>query len=184
MPEDAVGLAQLSKILVFQKPLGGTAQDVVDLARGSLAQCDGVGIQVLGDDGVATRATTDSRSFDLDVLQDQLDDGPCVESLRDGERHDLEPVTADERWPLFAPSARRSGLIACVALPLAAHGEVIGVLNLYAWPAVGFAGWDRRQCGSFAGRASQVLASAQAYERAQDLIAKLEAQLASIPGTQ
>jgi GAF domain-containing protein len=71
-----------------------------------------------------------------------------------------------------------------VALPLSAHGEVIGVLNLYAWPAVGFAGWDRRQCGTFAGRASQVLASAQAYERAQDLIAKLEAQLASIPGTQ
>jgi GAF domain-containing protein len=184
MPEDAVGLAQLSEILVFQKPLGGTAQDVVDLAVSSLAHCDGVGIQVLGDDGVAARATTDPRSFDLDILQDELDDGPCVESLRDGERHDLEPVTSDERWPRFAPTARRSGLIACVALPLVAHGEVIGVLNLYAWPAVGFAGWDRRHCGTFAGRASQVLASAQAYERTQDLIAKLEARLAAIPGTQ
>ena len=184
MPEAPEGLARLSEILVFEKPFGGTAQDVVDLARGSLAQCDGVGIQVLGDDGVATRATTDSRSFDLDVLQDQLDDGPCVESLRDGERHELEPVTSDERWPSFAPPARRAGLVACCALPLAAHGEIIGVLNLYAWPAVGFAGWDRRQCGMFAGRASQLLASARVYARTQVRIAGLEARLASIPGTQ
>jgi hypothetical protein len=58
------------------------------------------------------------------------------------------------------------------------------VLNLYAWPAVGFAGWDRRQCGMFAGRASQLLASARVYARTQVRIAGLEARLASIPGTQ
>ena len=107
---------------------------------------------------VGARATTDARSFDLDTLQDQLDDGPCVECLRDGERHDLDPVTSDERWPRFGPSSRRVGLIACVALPLVAHDELIGVLNLYAWPAIGFAGWiaargvthrrGKRICGS------------------------------------
>jgi GAF domain-containing protein len=183
MPEDAEGLAQLSEILVFEQPLGGTAQDVVDLARDSLGQCDGVGIQVLDDGGVGAHRTTDARSFDLDALQDELDDGPCVECLRDGERHDLEPVTSDERWPRFAPSARRVGLMACAALPLVAHGENIGVLNLYAWPTVGFAGWDRRQCGMFASRASNLLSSARAYERRQALIAQLEARLAAIPGT-
>jgi GAF domain-containing protein len=183
VPEDVEGLVRLSELLVFEKPLGGTAQDVVDLARDSLDQCDGVGIEVLGEEGVGARATTDSRSFDLDALQDQLDDGPCVESLRDGARHDLEPVTSDERWPSFGPSARRVGLIACAALPLVAHGELIGVLNLYAWPRVGFAGWDRERCDTFAHRASHVLASAQAYARTQVLIANLEAELASIPGT-
>jgi len=184
MPSGEEGLAQLSEILVFQQPLRDTAQDVVDLARTSLGQCDGVGIQVLAGDIVDARATTDARSFDLDTLQDELDDGPCIECLRDGERHDLEPVTSDERWPRFGPSARRVGLIACSALPLVAHDELIGVLNLYAWPAVGFAGWDRRQCGTFAHRASNLLASAQAYARTQVLIAELEGRLAAIPGTQ
>ena len=179
--ENAEGLARLSEILVFEQPLGGTAQDVVDLARNSLGQCDGAGIQVLEEDVVGVRATSDSRSFDLDTLQDELDDGPCVESLRDGERHDLEPVTSDERWPSFAPPARRAGLVACCALPLVAHGELIGVLNLYAWPVVGFAGWDRRQCGTFAYRASNLLSSARVYERRQALIAQLEARLAAIP---
>jgi GAF domain-containing protein len=184
MPDDAVGLAQLAEILVFEKPLGGTAQDVVTLARDSLSPCDGVGIQVLdaGGGSVGVRATTDARSFDLDALQDELDDGPCIECLRDGERHELEPVTSDERFPSFAPSARRIGLIACTALPLVAHGELIGVLNLYAWPAVGFAGWDRQRCTVFARHASNVLASAQAYARTQLVITELEAQLAAIPG--
>ncbi len=181
MPEDAEGLARLSEILVFEKPIGGTAQDVVDLARDALDQCDGAGIQMLEDGNVSVRVTTDARSFDLDALQDRLDDGPCVESLRDGEHHDLEPVTSDERWPRFGPSARGVGLIACAALPLVAHGEQIGVLNLYAWPAVGFAGWDRRQCGFFADRASNVLSSARAYERRQALIGRLDAELAAIP---
>ena len=184
IPEDAEGgVARLSEILVYEKPIGGTAQDVVNLARNALGQCDGAGIQMLEDGRVSVRATTDSRSFDLDALQDELDDGPCVECLRDGERHELEPVTSDERWPSFAPSARRVGLIACSAFPLVAHGELIGVLNLYAWPAVGFAGWDRRHCGVFARRASHLLASARAYARTQVLIADLESQLASIPGT-
>ena len=80
-----------------------------------------------------------------------------------------------------APPARRTGLVACCALPLVAHGEVIGVLNLYAWPAVGFAGWDRRHCGTFAYRASNLLSSARTYDRRQVLIAKLEARLAAIP---
>jgi GAF domain-containing protein len=183
VPEDAEGFARLSEIRVFEKPLGGTAQDVVDLARDALGQCDGVGVQVLDDGGAGARRTTDARSFDLDALQNELDDGPCVECLRDGERHDLEPVTSDERWPRFGPSARRVGLIACAALPLVAHGEHIGVLNLYAWPTVGFAGWDRRQCDSFAHHASNLLSSARAYERRRALIAQLEARLAAIPGT-
>jgi GAF domain-containing protein len=184
IPEDVEGLPGLSEILVFEKPLGGTAQDVVDLARDSLGHCDGVGIQVLDEGGFGVRATTDARSSDLDALQDELDDGPCVECLRGGERHDLEPVTSDERWPSFAPPARRAGLIACTALPLVAHGELIGVLNLYAWPAVGFAGWDRRHCFIFARHASHLLASARAYARTQAVIAELEAQLAAIPGTE
>jgi GAF domain-containing protein len=183
MPEDAFGLDRLSEILVFEKALGGTAQDVVDLARDSLGQCDGVGIRVLEDDGDGIRVATDPRSYDLDALQDELDDGPCVECLRDGMSHDLEPITSDERWPTFAPLARRSGLIACAAIPLRVRDEQIGVLNLYAWPKVGFAGWDRQQCSVFAHRASNLLASARLYSRAQDLIGRLEARLAAIPGT-
>ena len=170
---------QLSEILVFEKPFADTARDIADLALSSLDQCDGVGMQLLDADGPSTRVFTDTRSSQFDALQEQFDEGPCVACLRTGELHDLEPVTSDERWPSFAPSARSAGLIACLALPLVARGAVIGVLNLYAWPVVGFAGWDRQDCRTFAERASISLASAQAYARTQLVIAELRAQVAA-----
>jgi GAF domain-containing protein len=172
------GITQLAGIVVFDKPLGGTAQEVVDLARRSLNHCDGAGMQLLERHGLSARVSTDTRSSQFDALQDDLDDGPCVECLRTGAFHDLEPVTSDERWPSFAPSARRVGLVACLALPLIAGGDLIGTLNLYAWPLGGFAGWDREHCKTFAQHASLSLASAQAYARTQVLIADLRARLA------
>jgi GAF domain-containing protein len=175
---DGNGLTRLAEILVFAKPLDGTVQDVADLARRSLDHCDGVGIQLVDRNGLAARVFTDTRSSRLDALQDALDDGPCVECLRTGQLYDLEPVTSDERWPSFAPSARAAGLIACLALPLTAHGELIGVMNLYAWPIGGFPGWDRPRCTTFARYASVSLASAQAYAKTQVLIAELEEQVA------
>jgi GAF domain-containing protein len=167
------GIAELSEILVFDKPLDGTARDVVELARTSLEHCDGVGMQLVDRDGLSARVFTDARSSQLDALQDQVDDGPCVECLRTGQLYDLEPVTSDERWPSFAAPARRVGLIACLALPLISQDVLLGVLNLYAWPLGGFAGWDRRHCRAFARHASVSLANAQAYARTQDDIAQL-----------
>jgi GAF domain-containing protein len=172
------GRTQLSEILVFEKPFADTARDIADLALSSLDHCDGVGMQLLDADGLSTRVFTDMRSSRFDALQEEYDEGPCVSCLRTGELHDLEPVTSDERWPSFGPSARDAGLIACLALPLVAQGELIGVLNLYAWPVVGFAGWDRQTARSFAERASISLASAQAYARTQVVIAELEARVA------
>jgi GAF domain-containing protein len=175
-PEEG-GRTQLSEILVFEKPFDDTAQDIADLALSSFDQCDGVGMQLVDTDGQSTRVFTDVRSSQFDALQQQLDEGPCVACLRTGELYDLEPITSDERWPSFAPSARGAGLIACLALPLIAKGAVIGAMNLYAWPVVGFTGWDRQGCRSFAAEASISLASARAYSHAQALIVELRARL-------
>ena len=181
MTPDEGGRTELSEILVFEKNLDDTAKGIADLAVSSFDQCDGVGMQLVDADGLSTRVFTDARSSQFDALQEQFDEGPCIACLRTGELYDLEPVTSDERWPSFAPPARRAGLIACLALPLVAQDVLVGALNLYAWPAVGFVGWDRRLCTTFARHASIVLASAQAYARAQSVIAELETELAAIP---
>lgn len=169
---------ELSEILVYEKSFADTARDIADLAVSLFDECDGVGMQFLQAGGPNTWVSTDARSSQLDALQEQFDEGPCVACLRTGELHDLEPVTSDERWPSFAPSARDAGLTACLALPLVAKGVQIGVLNLYAWPMVGFVGWDRKRCSAFADRASISLASAQAYADTQVIIAELRARVA------
>ena len=76
---------QLSEILGFEKTFDDTAQDIADLARSSLVQCDGVGMQLLDADGLTTRVFTDTRSLQFDALQQLFDEGPCVSCLRTGE---------------------------------------------------------------------------------------------------
>jgi GAF domain-containing protein len=173
------GIAQLSEIRVFEISLQETAQEVVELARRSLDHCDGASMELVDPSGLIARVSTDPRSSRLDALQDELDAGPCVQCLRTGAPYEFEPVTSDERWPEFAPSARRAGLIAGLALPLLARGLLIGVLNLYAWPLGGFAGWDRPRCRIFAHYAAILLANAQAHARTQDRIRELQAAVAA-----
>jgi GAF domain-containing protein len=158
------------------------AQEVVDLAPTSLDHCDGASMQLVDPSGLVARVSTDPRSSQLDTLQDELDTGPCVQCLRTGAPQEFEPVTSDERWPEFAASARRAGLIACLALPLLARGLLIGVLNLYAWPLGGFAGWDRPRCRIFAHYTAILLANAQAHARMQDRIRELQADVAESDG--
>jgi transcriptional regulator with GAF, ATPase, and Fis domain len=173
------GLAQLSEIRVFEMSVQEAAQEVVDLAPTSLDHCDGASMQLVDPSGLVARVSTDPRSSQLDTLQDELDTGPCVQCLRTGALQEFEPVTSDERWPEFAPTARRAGLIACLALPLLARGLLIGVLNLYAWPLGGFAGWDRPRCRIFAHYTAILLANAQAHARMQDRIRELQADVAA-----
>src|SRR5262245_897310 len=169
---------RLSEIIVYEQPFDDTAQDIADLARRTVEYCDGVGLQLLDRNGVGAHVFTDARSSQLDALQEQFDEGPCVSCLRTGELHDLEPVTSDERWPSFGPSARDAGLIACLALPLVARGVLIGVLNLYAWPVVGFIGWDRQRSRTIAAGAAIPLARAHPYPHTQVIIAELRARVA------
>jgi GAF domain-containing protein len=179
MPSEEGAITELSEMRVFDKPLDGTAQAVVDLARRSLDHCDGVGVRLLDRNGVTARVFTDARSSRFDALQDELDDGPCIECVRTRALCDLRPVTPDTHGPNFAHSAREAGLISCLGVPLMVDGDVIGALNLYAWPVGDFGGWDRQHCTDFADQASISLANAQAYARTQVVIVELEAELAA-----
>jgi GAF domain-containing protein len=179
MPSEEGAITELSEMRVFDKPLDGTAQAVVDLARRSLDHCDGVGVRLLDRNGVTARVFTDARSSRFDALQDELDDGPCIECVRTRTLCDLRPVTPDANRPNFAHSAREAGLISCLGVPLMVDGNVIGALNLYAWPVGDFGGWDRQHCTDFAEQASISLANAQAYARTQVVIVELEAELAA-----
>jgi GAF domain-containing protein len=69
-----------------------------------------------------------------ETMQDELQSGPCVDSVRSGEPVVVNDLAADEwaaRWPDYIVTARSAGLCAVAAIPMRADGQVIGAVNLY-----------------------------------------------------
>ena len=82
--------------------------------------------------GLRAMASSSERSEALELLQAQNDEGPCFECYRTGRPVFSEDLSADaDRWPLFAPAALRAGFASVHAVPMRAHGQTIGALNLF-----------------------------------------------------
>ncbi len=68
---------------------------------------------------------------DVELLQEQLQDGPCRACVRDDEIVSVADLTHAEEWPAFQRLALDSGLRAVTAIPLRARDQTWGVLDLY-----------------------------------------------------
>ncbi|HYH32348.1 MAG TPA: GAF and ANTAR domain-containing protein [Pseudonocardia sp.] len=76
-------------------------------------------------------ATSDDARL-VELIQLHLEEGPCVECLRDGQPVDVGDVAhAGQRWPRFSPALLRLGFHAVQALPLRRRSDVIGAMNLF-----------------------------------------------------
>ena len=77
--------------------------------------------------------STNERSEFLGLMQLQAGQGPCVEAVTTGKVvsvDDLEHI--EERWPLFAADARKSGYSSIHSIPMRLRDTTIGSLNLFS----------------------------------------------------
>ncbi|MFI6355903.1 GAF and ANTAR domain-containing protein [Streptomyces sp. NPDC050743] len=93
---------------------------------------DAVGIMVVSGRGdLRTLAVTEVDAEALEFFQLQADEGPCLESFREGRRIDVSDLEhSGDRWPQVAPFAVRRGYHSLHALPLRVHRQTIGAVNL------------------------------------------------------
>lgn len=76
-------------------------------------------------------AASDEPARLLDLIELEADDGPCIDSFRNGEQvTNVSPEDADRRWPRYMPAARSFGYVQAHALPLRLRGNIIGAMNL------------------------------------------------------
>ena len=132
-PDIADALAQAAREINSPHDLTSTLDAIVHAAERSLHGIDHVGISIAHRDGkIETQAGTDQLVWDLDALQYELEEGPCVHAIR------TQPVTVvndlrhEQRWPHYVPRALEYGLKAQMGLRLFVDDETIGGLNLYS----------------------------------------------------
>jgi len=93
----------------------------------------GSGVSIRDDDGqlVFVTATSDVVE-EVERLQEQFEQGPCVEAAMTTAAVVSDDLRSDEhRWPKFAPAAVDRGMCAALSIPMHVEGMVVGALNVY-----------------------------------------------------
>ena len=119
---------------------------------------DHAGMTMQDRDGVlSSHGVSDPLIAELDRLQADLGEGPCVDAIRSGRESvvRVEDFAAeDSRWPRFAPAARESGVHSLLSFAMVPVNAPPGALNLYATVAGAFVDSARVIAAAFAMQAA------------------------------
>jgi len=175
-------LAEVSGVLSSVDELHDYLTRVVHAVRRHVPGCDEVGVTLLVDGRPSTAAYTTVTTLQVDAVQYQLDEGPCLDAARDREEVVATIGTdgdADERWPLFAERVRGDGFRSLLALPLVSGAECVGALNLYSRTRGAFDGFDASLARVGAARAADAVVAVTELDGARRLAGQLEQAMAS-----
>ena len=129
----ADALAEAARAINSPRTVDETLNVIVHTAARSLDDIDHVGISLALKDGrIETMAGTDELVWDIDALQYDLGEGPCVYAITQEPFIKVNHLKHEQRWPLFVPKAAARGVRAQMAVRLFNDGDTLGGLNLYS----------------------------------------------------
>jgi transcriptional regulator with GAF, ATPase, and Fis domain len=98
----------------------------------SLFPVSGAGMMFLDESAVSRYVVaSDDRGRALEMAQEELGQGPCVDALVHDRVVTVEDFRDDPRWPALADIVVPVGVTSMVGLPLHLGGAAVGSLNLF-----------------------------------------------------
>jgi GAF domain-containing protein len=128
----ATTLHELATVLQTQRTLGGALAGIAEAATVSVPGCDAATIAISVEGRPATAAITARVALELDMVQYEVGEGPCLTSFDAMETIRLDVAGPEEAFPHFAAAARAKGVRAVLSVPATWGGEVVATLNLYS----------------------------------------------------
>ena len=109
-------IAEAVRTLSRDHDLDQTLARIAEVAGRSVPGFDHVGISIVTRSGeIENRAATDPRAAQLDDLQYELGEGPCLSAMREQPVVTVPFARHDQRWPTYMPRAVAFGLRAQLA---------------------------------------------------------------------
>jgi len=132
MTEDGLrALTSLSGVALTRSDLGETLREICRIATRAVPPAEGASITTFPSGRPAALAS-DDWAQNLDELQFEEHEGPCLDAYRTGNAFRIHDLKSEARWPSYVPRALDQGVRSIMSLPMAAEGSLIGALNLYS----------------------------------------------------
>lgn len=115
------------------------------------------GVTLLRPDRAGTAASSSPEALQMDEIQYEYDDGPCLEAARTNRTVLVRDIGEDPRWPEYSEAISDAGLRSVLGVPIPLDGEIRCGLNIYARDYDAFTEEMVREAEIFARGASKSL---------------------------
>jgi len=109
-----------------------TLQSITDASVTTVPGADFASVSLVSGRRVEPRGATSALAAEIDALQTEFDQGPCLDALREQVTVRVEDFATEQRWPRFAAAAAGRGAGSLLSFQLFTDGSNLGALNLYA----------------------------------------------------
>ena len=160
--------------------------DIVDFLHGLSADS----VEILGAEaagvmladprgGLRLVASSEERMRLLELFEIQCAQGPCLDAFGTGHAVQASAAESRQRWPIFAPRASEAGFRVLCAVPMRAHADIIGALNLFRGSDQQFSDADLEIARAMAQVATIALIQERAIRERSLLAEQMQAALRS-----
>lgn len=141
---------------------------------------DGAGVMLEDHRGDLRFATaTDDVLRQIEELQIEVGDGPCVRAARQGVVVSIPDTRADAQFPRFSPLAADRGVCSVHSFPMRLGEDSVGALNVYGKSPGELSTYGRRAGQALTDVATASLLNARAFRETSDLADNLQRALHS-----
>jgi GAF domain-containing protein len=177
--ELAAVFARMSGMLLTDQAVATALEAITSLATDTLAGSRGSGVSLLDAAGErVTSAATDPLVEQLDSLQYQLGEGPCLSAWAEDVVVRSGFLAEEQRWPTWSSRAAELGVQSVLSAPLVHGDRHLGAMKVYSTVADAYGQPDedllRRfsvQAAIFVGNAQTVQASERLSDQLKDALA-------------
>jgi GAF domain-containing protein len=125
-------LTELAEVVQAQRTLGSALSGIAEAATMSVPRCEAASIAISIEGRPSTAAITARVALELDMVQYDAHDGPCLASFREIKPLRIDLVEQGDQFPHFARAAERRGIRGVLSTPALWGQDVVGTLNLYS----------------------------------------------------
>jgi GAF domain-containing protein len=161
-PPSASFFAQVSQDLMQIGEETPTLQSVVERAVEVVPACDWASVTLRRRrNRTETVAASSDVAVQVDQLQYDLGEGPCLEAAVTGQPRVSNHLATSQDWPRWGPRAADIGVHAILGIQLSTAEEVLGALNLYSGTPGAFGHEDLDVADIYATHATNALTAAR-----------------------
>ncbi|MFD4365872.1 GAF and ANTAR domain-containing protein [Rhodococcus sp. NPDC058521] len=126
-------LAAVTRSLEGEPDIEGTVQGIVAAVVDTVPGADHAAVSLLEGGELRTVAATGELVHRVNEIEHQLEEGPCVDAVRDEAIYRIDLMTEERRWPRFAAAAQEMGIGSMLGFRLFTNERTQGSLDLYAF---------------------------------------------------